>query len=119
MKPVLTRSQLLARRSSPLEGERACSAAEIAAQLAELPGWALQDSALERSFAFRDYHETIAFVNALAWVVHAEDHHPELVVGYNRCRVRWNTHSVGGISENDFICAARTDAVFARDGKSL
>lgn len=119
MKPVLTRSQLLARRSRPLEGERACSAAEITAQLVELPGWTLNADTLERSFAFRDYHDTIAFVNALAWVVHAEDHHPELVVGYNRCLVRWNTHSVGGVSENDFICAARTDAVFARDGKSL
>jgi 4a-hydroxytetrahydrobiopterin dehydratase len=118
MKPALTRSQLLARHSRPLDGERACSATEIAAQLAELPGWALRGDAIERGFAFRDYHDTIAFVNALAWVVHAEDHHPELVVGYNRCLVRWNTHSVGGISENDFICAARTDAVFARDGKA-
>jgi 4a-hydroxytetrahydrobiopterin dehydratase len=118
MKPVLTRQQLLARRSRPHEGDRASTPAEIAAQLAELPGWSLRGDAIERSFAFRDYHETIAFVNALAWVVHAEDHHPELVVGYNRCLVRWNTHSVGGVSENDFICAARTDAVFGRDGKT-
>ena len=55
-----------------------------------------------------------AFVNAVAWMVHAEDHHPDLHVGYNRCTVRWNTHSVAGISENDFICAAKTDATFAR-----
>ena len=79
-----------------------------------LPGWSLRDGAIERSYAFRDYYQTLAFVNALAWIVHAQDHHPELVVGYNRCLVRWNTHSVGGISENDFICAARADAVFAR-----
>jgi 4a-hydroxytetrahydrobiopterin dehydratase len=116
MKPVLTRQQLLAKRSRHLDAGQAASASEIQAQLAELPGWSLRDGAIERSLAFRDYHETIAFVNALAWVVHGEDHHPDLAVGYNRCTVRWNTHSVGGISENDFICAAKTDAVFGRSG---
>jgi 4a-hydroxytetrahydrobiopterin dehydratase len=114
MKPALTRQQLLARRCRPLHGERAAVASEVEAQLHELPGWSLRDGAIERSFAFRDYYDVIAFVNALAWVVHGEDHHPDLVVGYNRCVVRWNTHSVGGVSENDFICAAKTDAVFAR-----
>jgi len=116
MKPVLTRQQLLAKSSRHLDAGQAASASEIQAQLAELPGWSLRDGAIERGFAFRDYHETIAFVNALAWVAHGEDHHPDLAVGYNRCTVRWNTHSVGGISENDFICAAKTDAVFGRSG---
>ena len=114
MKPVLTRQQLLDRSCRELENGRACADTEIAAQLAVLPGWSLRGDAIERSYAFRDYYQTIAFVNALAWVVHAQDHHPELVIGYNRCLVRWNTHSVDGISENDFICAARADAVFAR-----
>lgn len=116
MKPVFSRQQLLARRCRALGPERAYTAAEITAQLAELTGWSLRHEAIERSFAFRDYHETIAFVNALAWMVHAEDHHPELLVTYNRCVVRWSTHSVSGVSENDFICAARTDSVFARAG---
>lgn len=116
MRPPLTRAQLLARHCRPISGERAASQAEVDAQLAELAGWQLHEGALERSFAFRDYHETIAFVNALAWFVHREDHHPDLLVGYNRCTIRWCTHSVGGISENDFICAALTDAVFGRDG---
>ena len=111
MKPVYTRQQLLARRCRALETERAYSSAEIEAQLAELPGWSLRAEAIERSYAFRDYHETIAFVNALAWIVHAEDHHPELTVTYNRCTVRYHTHSVGGISVNDFICAAKLDAL--------
>ena len=66
---------------------------------------------LRRSFRFGDYYQTIAFVNALAWVAHREDHHPDLEVGYNRCTVRYSTHSVGGLSENDFICAARIDAL--------
>jgi 4a-hydroxytetrahydrobiopterin dehydratase len=87
----------------------------IAALLAEAPGWALQDGALRCSFAFRDYYQTIAFVNALAWMVHQQDHHPELTVGYNRCAVSFNTHSAGGaVSQNDFICAARTNAIYAQ-----
>jgi 4a-hydroxytetrahydrobiopterin dehydratase len=66
---------------------------------------------IEKTYAFDDYHRTLAFVNALAWIVHAEDHHPELRVGYGRCVVRFDTHSVGGISINDFICAAKVDAL--------
>jgi len=114
MRPLLTRAQLLEARSRPRPAGGRCDDAEIAAQLAALPGWRLHDGALERDFALRDYHDTLAFVNALAWVVHGEDHHPELVVSYDRCRVRWCTHSVGGVSENDFICAAKTDAVYGR-----
>lgn len=64
-----------------------------------------------RSTTSRTFHETIAFVNALAWVAHREDHHPDLSVGYNRCAVRFNTHAVGGLSVNDFICAAKLDAL--------
>ncbi len=97
-----------------MEGERAYSVTEIEVQLTELAGWSLRDGALERTYAFRDYYDTIAFVSALAWMVHGEDHHPELTVGYNRCKVRFSTHSVRGISENDFICAAKTEALFRR-----
>lgn len=74
------------------------------------PGWALDDDAkaLRREFQFKGYYKTIAFVNALAWVANAEGHHPDLEVSYNRCVVRWTTHAIGGLSENDFICAAKT-----------
>jgi 4a-hydroxytetrahydrobiopterin dehydratase len=116
MTHTITRARLLASHCRAQPRERAMAAAEIDAQLAELRGWSHVDGALERSLAFRDYYDTIAFVNALAWMIHGEDHHPELHVGYNRCTVRWNTHSVGGISENDFICAAKTDAVYGRSG---
>ena len=68
---------------------------------------------IQRTFRFKNYYQTIAFVNALAWVAHAEDHHPDLNVGYNSCVVNYSTHSVGGLSENDFICAARIDALVA------
>ena len=70
---------------------------------------------IQRTFRFKNYYQTIAFVNALAWVAHAEDHHPDLAVGYNRCTVNYSTHSVGGLSENDFICAARIDALVSDD----
>jgi 4a-hydroxytetrahydrobiopterin dehydratase len=114
MRTVMTRHQLLAQRCSPLEGGTGYLDSEIEAQLFELPGWSLNDRAIERSYAFGDYHDTIAFINALAWMIHSEDHHPDLRVGFNRCTVRWNTHSVDGISLNDFICAAKSDAVFGR-----
>lgn len=66
---------------------------------------------MQRSFRFKNYYETISFVNALAWIAHQQDHHPDLEVGYNRCLVRYSTHSVSGLSENDFICAARIDTL--------
>ena len=77
------------------------------------PGWSLNDAgdAIVRTFRFKNYYRTIAFVNALAWVAHDQDHHPDLNVGYNRCQVCFSTHSVGGLSDNDFICAAHIDAL--------
>jgi 4a-hydroxytetrahydrobiopterin dehydratase len=97
----------------PLEGHAAMTAEQIDAHLARVQGWALKDGAIEKTLRFKGYHQTIAFVNALAWIAHREDHHPDLSVHYDRCVVRFNTHSVGGISVNDFICAAKLDALSA------
>lgn len=87
----------------------------IDALLAQLPDWWRSDDggAISRTFRFPDYYRTLAFVNALAFVAHREDHHPDLGVHYNRVVVRYSTHDVGGLSENDFICAARADALAA------
>jgi 4a-hydroxytetrahydrobiopterin dehydratase len=81
--------------------------------LATLPGWTLAEggAAIEKTFRFDDYHETISFVNGSAVVSHRENHHPDLSVHYNRCVVRYATHSVGGLSRNDFICAAKLEAM--------
>lgn len=81
--------------------------------LPQVPGWELVEDghALSRTFRFPDYWRTIAFVNALAWMANREDHHPDLSVHYDRCVVRYSTHDVGGLSENDFICAARAEAL--------
>lgn len=83
----------------------------IAKALQAIPNWELKDGVITREFAFKDHYAAIAFVNAVAWVSHTENHHPDLTVGYNRCRVSYATHSVGGISENDLICAAKVNAM--------
>ena len=85
---------------------------EIQANLAQLSGWQVVKGELVKSYSFKNYYETMAFVNAAAWVSHREDHHPDIEVGYNQCRVRYITHAIGGLSENDFICAAKVDALF-------
>jgi 4a-hydroxytetrahydrobiopterin dehydratase len=104
-------NDLLGRHCIPLEGQPAMDAATVREHLSRTGGWVLADGAIEKRFEFPDFHRTMAFVNAVAWVAHAEDHHPELRVSYNRCTLRFNTHSVGGISINDFICAAKVDAL--------
>jgi 4a-hydroxytetrahydrobiopterin dehydratase len=89
---------------------------DIEALLAQIhEDWSVRadGQAIERSFGFNNYYQTIAFVNALAWVAHQQDHHPDLDVGYKQCIVHYSTHSVGGLSENDFICAARIDMLAA------
>jgi 4a-hydroxytetrahydrobiopterin dehydratase len=96
----------------PMSGA-SMSDADVSAHLALVPGWALVDGAIEKSFGFPDFHRTMAFVNALAWIAHREDHHPDMAVGYSRCTVRFSTHSVHGISLNDFICAAKADRLLA------
>jgi 4a-hydroxytetrahydrobiopterin dehydratase len=108
-------SDLADRKCVPCEGGvPALTPAEAAQHLARLAaGWQLDASAkhLRREFAFKDFYRTMSFVNALAHVANVEDHHPDLEVGYNYCRVRYSTHSIDGLSENDFICAAKIDRI--------
>ncbi|POR11640.1 4a-hydroxytetrahydrobiopterin dehydratase [Diaphorobacter sp. LR2014-1] len=96
---------------------RALTATEIVAKLVDLPGWQLSgdgaDVAIEKTYRFANYHETMAFVNAVAFIAHAQDHHPDLSVHYGRCVVRLNTHDVAGISATDIDCATRIDALIA------
>jgi len=79
--------------------------------LHQLHGWSQQGMAICKLFEFKDFYQTMSFVNAVAWISNREDHHPELSVGYNKCKVEYTTHSVNGLSENDFICAAKVDAL--------
>ncbi len=96
----------------PLKGaEHGLSPVEIDGLLGQLGEWVLADDrrAISREFRFEDFHRCMAFVNAVAWIAHQEDHHPDMEVGYNRCQLRFSTHDVGGLSRNDFISAARVD----------
>jgi 4a-hydroxytetrahydrobiopterin dehydratase len=97
---------------------RALGATEIVTQLTQLNGeqvrgWRLIDDALEKTFSFQNFHETIGFVNAVAFIANTEDHHPDLAVSYSQCTVRFNTHDVKGISVSDFFCASKVDALLA------
>jgi len=94
-------------------GAPALDADAVNAHLAALPDWRLLGNRIEREYAFTDYHETIAFVDALAAMIHQQDHHPELRVRYRHCLVAFTTHSAGNaVSMNDFICAAKADAIY-------
>lgn len=84
---------------------------QINTLLEQLPGWLQQEQVIGKTFEFKNYHQTMSFVNALAWVANREDHHPELTVSYGKCHVEYTTHAVNGLSENDFICAAKIDAL--------
>lgn len=101
------------RQSHCRHTEVALDESAIAEWLAAVPDWQREGQRIVRRFRFDNYYQTMAFVNAVAWIAHGEDHHPELTVTYNSCTVRFDTHSVnggkGGLSENDFICAARID----------
>ena len=108
-------NQLAARKCKPCEGGVApLTPAQARELLTQLTGaWALTDDAraIRREFSFRDFYRTMSFVNALAHIANIEDHHPDLAVGYNYCRVTYTTHAIRGLSENDFVCAAKVDLI--------
>ena len=87
----------------------AAAAAALKAQLHADWRIGADGTRLERDFKFRDFYRTMSFVNAVAHIANGEDHHPDLEVGYDYCRVRYSTHAIGGLSENDFVCAAKID----------
>lgn len=108
----MTRDELAARHCAPHSGAMdRLTDAEVAALLAALPGWQLEGGQIARRYDFRNYDETMAFVNGVAWLAQRENHHPDLAVGYNRCRVAYATHDVGGLSMNDFVCAAKIEVL--------
>jgi 4a-hydroxytetrahydrobiopterin dehydratase len=108
-------TDLTKKSCKPCEGGvEALSSDRARAMLARIhDGWSLAEDgrSIARAFSFANFHEVMAFVNAVAWVAHREDHHPDLEVGYSRVAVAYSTHAIGGLSENDFICAAKVDAL--------
>jgi 4a-hydroxytetrahydrobiopterin dehydratase len=97
---------------------RPLTATEVITRLTQLngdqaQGWRVIDNALEKTFRFADFHRTMAFANAVAYIAHTQDHHPDLQLGYSQCTVRWTTHDVDGLSASDFACATLVDALMA------
>lgn len=104
-------------RCAPCEGGvGALAPQQVARLLLKLHGWSRRDhperTAIERTFSFQDYSQVLAFANAVAWMAIRENHHPILEVHFNRCIVSYYTHALGGLSENDFICAAKVDTLY-------
>ncbi len=115
----LTLAELRSRRCTPLKGaENGLSIAEVQELLRALPGWALSDDGktVSKDFGFQNFHRTMAFVNAVAWVAHRQDHHPDMEVGYKHCLLRFSTHDVGGLSDLDLELAAAIDRIAATLG---
>ena len=110
-------NDLATEHCQPCQGKQhALSAPDIAQLLQRLPGWNLthDDKAIVKDFTFQDFHHTLGFINAVGYMANHENHHPDLEAGYGHCQVLWSTHDVDGLSLNDFICAARVEALLAR-----
>ncbi len=108
-----TAQDLVRKKCKPCEGGvDPMTEIQISRMLKSVHGWNYKDGMIRKTFDFKNYYQTMAFVNAAAWISHREDHHPDIAVGYNNCTVSYVTHAIKGISENDFICAAKLDALF-------
>ncbi len=110
-KPTLDAAALAAMRCTA--GAPRLTPSDLDAHLQVLANWARTNGAIQKQFSFANFYETIAFVNALAWMANREDHHPDLRVSYNQCVVTWSTHDAAGVTQNDIICAAKTERLYA------
>lgn len=111
-------SDLTEKKCVPCEGGATPLTSDEANRLlGDIEGWDINSDAKEisRAFKFKNYYATIAFVNAVAWIAHQDDHHPDMQVSYSTCQIRFSTHAIGGLSENDFICAAKINALLKDD----
>jgi len=105
-------TDLLTKKCESCEGGVGKLSAEaVQDYLPQVPQWALtaEKNEIRRTFKFKNYYESMAFVNATAWISHRENHHPDIELGYNKVTMRYSTHSAGGLTMNDFICAAKID----------
>ncbi|MDT8437453.1 MAG: 4a-hydroxytetrahydrobiopterin dehydratase [Wenzhouxiangellaceae bacterium] len=110
----MTEPALTERKCTPCEGGmEPLSPAAANALLQRIPGWVLAEDGkrITRRFEFKGFYKTVAFINALAWIANSEGHHPDFEAGYNYCVVHYTTHAIDGLSDNDFICAAKVNAL--------
>src|SRR5947207_7960610 len=110
MADTLTVSDLRKKHCKACEsGTPPLTEGDVRKVLREVPGWELAKKEIAKTYKFANYYETMAFVNAIAWISHKEDHHPDLEVGYNKCKVTYSTHSEGGITQKDLACAGKIE----------
>jgi len=105
---------LTEKKCQPCEGgTEPLNQARVEALLPQIPGWQVDDEhkKIHRRFEFKGFYKTMAFINAMAWIANKEAHHPDFEAGYNFCLVNFTTHAIDGLSENDFICAAKVNAL--------
>jgi 4a-hydroxytetrahydrobiopterin dehydratase len=108
----MAESELLEKNCRPCEGKMPpMDDAQVQQYLKKVDNWKLENGQITKTFAFKNYYETVSFVNAAAWIAHREDHHPDMTFGYKQCKVVYSTHAVKGLTINDFICAAKIDAL--------
>ena len=106
--------ELSQQQCKPLKGKEHQVAGAKARELtAALPGWELSEAHIQKQFKFPDFLHALAFVNALGFIAEQQNHHPDLELGWGRCLVKFSTHDVGGLSMNDFICAAKVEVLSA------
>ena len=104
------KADLSEKKCAPCEGgTKPLEESQILEYLKGLSGWTYENGVITKTFQCKNYYETVSFINAVAWIAHTEDHHPEITFGYKKCRIDYATHSIKGISENDFICAAKVE----------
>lgn len=109
-------TELIKKKCTPCEGGIPPMVIEEAQELQkEVPEWEIihDGHSIRRILTFKNHYEVMAFANAVAWISHREDHHPTMTVGYSRCELVYSTHAVEGLTENDFICAAKVDALLS------
>lgn len=112
--PKAPYSDLSARHCEACEGGvEKLDAQSVAEQLRQLPGWSGDPRAIHKEFRFKDHYQTMAFVNAVAWISHRENHHPDIAVGYDKANVKYSTHAADGVTPNDLICAAKIETLMA------
>lgn len=107
-------TDLASKHCAPCEGGcEPLSQERVAQLLAQVPGWKVvaDGKAIQRRFEFKGFYRTMGFMNAMAWIANQESHHPDFSAGFNFCEVNFTTHAIDGLSENDFICAARVNAL--------
>lgn len=113
---MATACSLTERHCKPCEGGvEPMTRQQAEALVGQVPGWTLsaEGKAITRRFEFKGFYKTIAFINAMAWIANQENHHPDFSAGYGHCVVNFTTHAIGGLSENDFICAAKVNELLA------